>query len=89
MSKPNILFILVDQMRADALGKATPNINALARRGVNFENCYTASPVCMPSRNSIITGKFSTMEGIIATETLIAFNTFSRHDLEHMFSIGE
>ena len=36
-----------------------------------------------------ITGKFSTLEGITATEPLIAFNTFSRHDLEHMFSIGE
>ena len=36
-----------------------------------------------------ITGKFSRLEGITATETLIAFNTFSRHDLEHMFSIGE
>ena len=36
-----------------------------------------------------ITRKFSTLEGITATETLIAFNTFSRHDLEHMFSIGE
>ena len=36
-----------------------------------------------------ITGKFSTLEGITATETLIAFNTFSRHDLEHMFSIGQ
>ena len=36
-----------------------------------------------------ITGNFSTLEGITATETLIAFNTFSRHDLEHMFSIGE
>ena len=36
-----------------------------------------------------ITGKFSELEGITATETLIAFNTFSRHDLELMFSIGE
>ena len=36
-----------------------------------------------------ITGKFSELEGITATETLIAFNTFSRHDLEFMFSIGE
>ena len=36
-----------------------------------------------------ITGQFSVLEGITATETLIAFNTFSRHDLEHMFSIGE
>ena len=36
-----------------------------------------------------ITGKFSELEGITATETLIAFNTFSRHDLELMFSIGD
>ena len=36
-----------------------------------------------------ITGKFSELKGITATETLIAFNTFSRHDLELMFSIGE
>ena len=36
-----------------------------------------------------ITGKFSELEGITTTETLIAFNTFSRHDLELMFSIGE
>ena len=36
-----------------------------------------------------ITEKFSELEGITATETLIAFNTFSRHDLELMFSIGE
>ena len=36
-----------------------------------------------------ITRKFSELEGITSTETLIAFNTFSRHDLELMFSIGE
>ena len=36
-----------------------------------------------------IAGKFGELEGIIATETLIAFHTYSRHDLEHMFSIGE
>ena len=36
-----------------------------------------------------ITGEFAALDGIIATETLIAFNTYSRYDLEHMFSIGE
>ena len=36
-----------------------------------------------------IRGKFLELESITATETLIAFNTFSRHDLELMFSIGE
>ena len=36
-----------------------------------------------------ITVKFGELNGIAATETLIAFNTFLRHDLEHMLSIGE
>ena len=36
-----------------------------------------------------IAGKFGELEGITATETLIAFHTYSRHDLEHMFSISE
>ena len=36
-----------------------------------------------------IAEKFGELEGITATETLIAFHTYSRHDLEHMFSIGE
>ena len=36
-----------------------------------------------------ITAKIGSLTGINATETLIAFRTYSRHDLEHMFSIGE
>ena len=36
-----------------------------------------------------IAGECAELDGIIATETLIAFNTYSRYDLEHMFSIGE
>jgi DNA-binding Lrp family transcriptional regulator len=36
-----------------------------------------------------ITEKIGSMTGITATETLIAFRTYSRHDLEHMFSLGE
>ncbi|MGA1598790.1 MAG: Lrp/AsnC family transcriptional regulator [bacterium] len=35
-----------------------------------------------------ITEKIGTLEGITSTETLIAFRTYSRHDLEHMFSLG-
>ena len=37
----------------------------------------------------VIASEFAELNGITSTETLIAFNTFSRHDLEHMFSIGE
>ncbi len=64
MARPNILFVLADQMRPDSLGQATPHINALASRGVRFENCYTASPLCQPARACIVTGKFPTTHGV-------------------------
>ena len=64
IKRPNLLLILADQMRADALGEATPNIRALADRGARFENCYTPSPLCQPARNSIVTGKYPTHHGV-------------------------
>ena len=50
MSKPNILWIMTDQFRADALScaggpGATPNLDALARDGVRFSNCSTVAPL--------------------------------------------
>lgn len=61
--RPNIVFILVDDM--GWTGPAcygsdlheTPNIDRLAREGVRFEQAYAASPVCTPTRASILTGK--------------------------------
>ena len=63
MSKPNILFIMADQFRADALHcnggpGLTPNLDALASEGVLFTNCYTAAPLCVPARISLFTGKY-------------------------------
>ena len=60
---PNVLFIMTDQQRWDALGCAgnseikTPNIDRLAREGVQFLNAYSACPVCVPARSSILTGR--------------------------------
>ncbi len=60
---PNFLFIMCDQLRWDYLSCAghptleTPNIDALARRGVSFERAYVQSPVCGPSRMSTYTGR--------------------------------
>jgi arylsulfatase A-like enzyme len=60
---PNIVLILTDQHRADFLGcyghpsVRTPNIDALSRSGTRFDRCYVASPVCMPNRASIMTGR--------------------------------
>lgn len=62
--RPNILFILTDQQRFDALGTAgnpiikTPNLDRLAREGTLFSSAYTASPVCVPARSSLLTGQY-------------------------------
>ena len=62
-SKPNILFIICDQLRADALGCTgtwvkTPHIDRIAREGVRFSNCVTNSPVCLPARVSLAIGRY-------------------------------
>lgn len=60
--KPNIIFILTDDQRWDALGCAgnpiiqTPNMDELATNGVRFENAFVTSPICAASRASILTG---------------------------------
>lgn len=62
MSGPNVLFIMTDQMRHDALGCngnpiiQTPNYDRLAANGVNFCNSYSTNPICVPARASIATG---------------------------------
>jgi len=61
--RPNILFIMTDQQRADCLGcyghplLKTPNIDALAAGGARFDRFYVATPVCMPNRASIMTSR--------------------------------
>jgi len=60
---PNVLIIMTDQQRWDALGCAgnleikTPNMDRLAKGGVQFMNAYSACPVCVPARSSILTGR--------------------------------
>lgn len=66
----NILFIMCDQLRADHLScyghprLQTPNIDALAARGVLFEHAYVQSPVCGPSRMSYYTGRYMQSHGV-------------------------
>ncbi|MEK5444051.1 MULTISPECIES: arylsulfatase [unclassified Fredinandcohnia] len=67
--KPNILLIMVDQMRGDCLSILnhpvvdTPNIDQLARNGVIFKNAYSATPTCVPARASLLTGMSQTSTG--------------------------
>lgn len=62
-SAPNIVLILTDHFRPDALGKVTPALNGLAQRGALFTNAYCASPLCQPSRLSIATGLYPSQHG--------------------------
>ncbi|MCL5269448.1 MAG: sulfatase-like hydrolase/transferase, partial [bacterium] len=71
MSKPpNILFILSDQHNASLLGCAshplvrTPHLDHLAADGVQFDQAYCQNPLCVPSRASLITGRYSRSLGI-------------------------
>ncbi len=70
--RKNILFIMCDQLRYDYLSCAghktlqTPNIDALAARGVRFSNTYVQSPICGPSRMSTYTGRYMSSHGSTA-----------------------
>ena len=68
--QPNILMIVVDDLRLDELSimnhpfLETPNIDRLAKEGVLFTNAYQAVPLCSPNRASILTGQYPSRHGI-------------------------
>jgi choline-sulfatase len=69
MDAPNLLFILTDQQRADALGAVspwmkTPALDRLAREGVLFRRCITQSPACTPARVALLTGLYPHNTGV-------------------------
>jgi arylsulfatase A-like enzyme len=68
--RPNILIFCTDQQRADSLGcygndlARTPNIDALAARGMRFDNHMTPNQICCPSRATMITGLYPRHHGM-------------------------
>lgn len=70
--KPNIIFILADDLGAHDLrctGSTfyeTPNLDRLAQRGTRFTQAYAASPLCSPTRSSILVGQYPARTGITA-----------------------
>ena len=67
---PNIIFILIDDLRWDDLGVAghpfvkTPNIDRIGREGALFRNAFITAPLCSPSRASFLTGQYAHTHGI-------------------------
>ncbi len=76
--KPNIVFLLVDQLRAMSLplyGETqikTPNIDRLASEGMTFDNSISTSPVCKPYHSMLLTGRHPQSTGhIISTLSIL------------------
>jgi arylsulfatase A-like enzyme len=89
---PNILLIITDQHRADHLGcygnpvVRTPNIDGIAARGTAFDRFYVATPICMPNRASLLTGRMPSLHGVRHNGIPLPFteNTF----VEMLAAIG-
>ena len=68
--RPNFLFIITDQQRADHLGcygntvLRTPAVDRLATNGVRFERFFVANPSCMPNRATLMTGSMPSSHGV-------------------------
>jgi len=71
--KPNVVFVLTDQWRAQATGYSgdpnligrTPNLDRIASTGINFRNAISTMPVCTPYRAALLTGQYPTTTGMI------------------------
>ena len=69
--KPNLIVILVDDLRFDETGASghpymkTPYIDRLAAEGASFANAFHTTPLCSPNRASILTGQYASRHGII------------------------
>jgi arylsulfatase A-like enzyme len=67
---PNFILFITDQHRADFLGcyghpiVRTPHIDSIAARGTAFDRFFVASPVCMPNRSSLMTGRMPSVHGV-------------------------
>ena len=83
----NVLLVFADQMRASAMGCAgnpqarTPNLDRLAAGGVLFRRAFANSPVCTPSRGTLLTGLYPLRHGAIVNDVPI------RTDIESLGTI--
>ncbi len=71
-TRPNILFVMTDQQRGDCTGAdghpviRTPNIDRIAKEGVQFTSAYSSTPTCTPARTALLTGLSPWHHGMLA-----------------------
>lgn len=89
-SRPNVLFMMTDQQRWDALGCAgnravhTPNIDRIARQGAWFSHAYSSTPTCTPARAGLLTGMSPWNHGMIGY-----FQVAERYPVEMQRLMGQ
>src|SRR4051812_5267242 len=77
MRRPNIVYLLADQWRAQATGYAgdrnihTPNLDRLAKEGLQFRNAVSVCPVCTPYRSALMTGRYPTSTGMFLNDAYL------------------
>ncbi|UIR55100.1 sulfatase [Sphingobacterium sp. SRCM116780] len=80
--KPNIIFILSDDHTNKAIGvygnklAKTPNIDRIAKEGALFKNFFVTNSICGPSRATLLTGKYSHVNGFISNDKKFDINQF-------------
>src|SRR6185436_7801170 len=69
-NRPNILFIMTDDHAAHAMScygsvvNQTPNMDRIAKEGMRLDRCFAVNSICTPSRATILTGKYSHINGV-------------------------
>jgi arylsulfatase A-like enzyme len=86
-SGPNFILFITDQHRADFLGcyghpiVRTPHIDSIAARGTAFDRFHVASPVCMPNRATLMTGRMPSVHGVRSNGIPLSMNAVTFVDL--------
>ena len=90
-SKPHVVIIMADQLRYDALGAHTPNLNQLKSESSVFEKAYCASPLCVPARGAFFTGKYPNVTGALHNAKIPQEKQFGmvRRDHASMYELME
>ena len=79
-TRPNVIIIHADQLRGDCLGCngnsviKTPHLDRLAAQGTRFAQAFSQHPQCVPSRSSMLTGRYPHACGAISNHTAMSEN---------------
>ncbi|MFT7035065.1 MAG: arylsulfatase A-like enzyme [Cyclobacteriaceae bacterium] len=89
IKKPNIVYVLTDQWRAQATGYngdpnligKTPNIDKLASEGINFKNAVSTMAVCTPYRAALLTGQYPTTTGMFLNDLHLPEESYTMSEM--------